>query len=495
MQGDIELMVPFEYQTEGIIRGIKHPRIIVADEMGLGKTGATLRTIRSLTMHEVLVVCPKSAIWVWKDEIQKWLGPDEAVFIGLAGRSNPRKRMPNVERDIWIREYQAFIACPFDRKVFITNYAQLGNIIARKRWWPAIVYDEAHIFRNGARKKKVVNAEGAVIKKGIQVFENAQQLVSDYIFPITGSPVVNGPKDLWPLLNLIQPAVYRSYWGFVGKYCHIIHNGYGIEILGPKDPEALKVELTPHIIRRLKVDVAKWLPPKLRSRIPYEMTPSQKKLYDQMADEMIATVGPDEDILAPNKLTQMTRLRQILISPLLLTGLNDGYTTWITSGLFDVLTEKVESEMLENHAIVIFSPYLQALKLVRDYLLEEAKLKFQPFYVNGKMTAQALGRNIQGFQESSGPRILFASVQMSTSWTATAASSCYFVGYDWSPSINEQAEDRLHRTGQLSTVNAYYFTAKGTIDEYILKVLERKTTWAKLSLGQALKPKEEVNDV
>jgi SWI/SNF-related matrix-associated actin-dependent regulator 1 of chromatin subfamily A len=141
--------------------------------------------------------------------------------------------------------------------------------------------------------------------------------------------------------------------------------------------------------------------------------------------------------------------------------------------------EAISEHLRENpHPAVVFTPFAQAIPHIR------ATLVGQPVYeVTGKLTDRQLDTVTSAFQKSTAPnKVLISTVQMGTSWEAFSASNVYFLGYDWSPDINIQAEDRLHRHGQVNPVLARYFVHEATIDNHLMDILERKTSVKRLVL-------------
>lgn len=436
-----------DYQAVDIVRAVQATlpsspgRIILGHEMGLGKTAIALHVLQALLHPQegsVLVIGPKVTLGIWEAEIVRWLGKEAGVTIWV-GTPAQRERL-------WSQ-----------RKQFVvTNYALVDQVLMRQVRWGAIVLDEAHTIRN--RKTKT--------------FQIVRRLQSSYLLLLTGTPVVNNPANLWTLLNLLDPKRWSSYWRFVTTYCHVVHNGFGQQVLGPKNPQVLRTALAPYLIRRRKEEVLLELPPKIRQVVPVLMTPAQQKLYDLMAHDLEVELVGGETIRAPSVLAKITRLRQISISPLLLGQPEQG-------AAMKAVLEQLELEIEAGNAVLIYSPFVSALTLLRPQV---EKLTDATFMVVGGLSASSVAAQVAGFQAESGRKALLATVTLGLGWSATAANVALFLGYDWTPAINLQAEDRLHRVGQTNSVRALYFASKGTIDQHILNVLSRKTTWATLSL-------------
>jgi SNF2 family DNA or RNA helicase len=304
------------------------------------------------------------------------------------------------------------------------------------------------------------------------LFLTAQKAKARYMFFLTGTPVYASAGDLWPLLNLIDRPKFGSYWKFVREWAFVEYNGFGHTVSGVKNPSALNALLRRdgYMLRRLKVDVLPELPPKTRMPVHIDMTPGQKAAYRQMAKDLVIEVereGGPGLLTIPSVLALFTRLRQLLVSPKIL-GLN------LESAVLTALREELDDT---DDAALVFTPYVAAFKYIAEALPHRQK-----FYVHGGQTPEELSQNVNGFQAYQGPKVLISSVLMGTSWTATSATLAYFLGYDWSPANNIQAEDRLHRVGQQNATTVKYFVHRGTIDEHIMDILDGKTRIARLIL-------------
>lgn len=451
-----------DYQLDAIKRiASGRTSMILADEMGLGKTATAVIAARYLSPRgNILVIAPKNALGVWQREIKQWAGEDAYIWSGDQHR-----------RTKVAKQFTQF-GDNVEHTFLVTNYALLEKLKLTPGFpttFDVVIVDEAHTIRN--RKTKT--------------FKSVKDVVSPKATTtllLTGSPVVNNLDDLWTLLHLSDPQRWSSYWRFVDTYLHKFHNGWGWEIGGPKAPEKFQRDTAPYVIRRTKADVATELPPKIRQQLPISPTGTQAKLYAQMAKDMLIEFEQDGEadfdkwLAAPNHLAQITRLRQILVSPKLI-GVD------APSTMLDALVERLTSEIDAKQSAVVFTPFAEAIPLIEAAItaaniVPEASV----FTVRGGMSAANLAAEIERFQTIDGPAVLISSLLMGTSWTATRASAAYFLGYHWTAAMNEQAEDRIHRLGQRETARIHYFVNERTIDEYILDIVNRKATWATLAL-------------
>jgi SWI/SNF-related matrix-associated actin-dependent regulator of chromatin subfamily A-like protein 1 len=432
----------YDFQEEGVDFLATQKRAILGDDMGLGKTPQALRAAERLDAFPMLVVCPKSATGVWMREAEKWLGITPNSYTGQNRKLDK------------------------DPAIVITSYVGVEEISSRLPF-RLTVFDEAHKLRNGRIRAKPNKKSGESITP--HLFLAAKKVKSPYMFHLTGSPIINDADDLWPLLHLANPYAWKSYWAYVNKYMFKDNNGFGWKVHDVKDPVGLRRDLERYMLRRKKTDVLLQLPEKRRVPWDLQMTPTQKRHYDNLVKEMMTELTDGGDILAvPSKLALLTRLRQLLVTPRLLGIDEDG-----------AAIEAIAEHLTENpHPAVVFTPFAQAIPHIH------AALNGQPVWeVSGKLSDRQLSAVTTSYQNSSAPnKVLISTVQMGTSWEATSASNAYFLGYDWSPDINIQSEDRLHRHGQFNPVLARYFTYEETIDQHLMNILERKTTVKKLVL-------------
>jgi len=409
---------------------------MLADEPGTGKTIQALYAAQALGVQKTLVVCPKNAFGVWIDECAKWWPEAHVIIFDLKHRRlDFSKNHPNI---------------------VITNYQQVANILAYLKYWDLAIFDESHILRN---------------RKTRTLYGVASRVWSGSVFMLTGSPVFKGAQDLWAPLHIMHPEQFKSYWKFVNQFCHVDNNGFGWQVHGIKNEQALWPALDEWVLRRLKVDVLPWLPEKQRQRVPLEMTRTQVKHYKALTTDLMTQLREDEYVLTPTILALDTILRQLLVCPRIL-GIDDD------GAAIKALAEDFE---LEPRPCVVFTPFVKAIPYITR-ALDKADVYYIGV-IKGGMKPEDLAKVIRDFRAYPRPeKVLVASVGVATSWAAPEASTCYFLGYDWSPSINTQAEDRLHRDGQKNAVTVKYFVHEKTIDRHVLEILDGKTSIAKLIL-------------
>jgi intein/homing endonuclease len=383
-------------------------RVLLAHEMGLGKTPTSLSMLRVLaTTTRVLILAPKTAIPVWERETAAWLaGTPMTVY-----RGTPKQRAA-----IW----DHYVATG---GVLATNYSFIGELVEKHVAFETIIVDESHMLRN----------------RKTAMFKALKKLKSTYFLALTGSPVVNGVGDLWTQLHLLDPKTFSSYWRFVNQFCVVTVDEFGTHVGGVRDAGGLQRALAPYMLRKTKQEVLTELPPKIRQIVPVPLTPRQRALYDDLADDLMATIGADDSVLlVPNVIAKITRLRQIVVTPALVGDANE-------SAMFETLREQVESEYAAGRSVLVFTPFAQALPFIEAVLGDLGRV----WTLQGGLSSAVMGERVAAFQaKAQANKALLCTTGVGSSFTATAASTVFFLGSAWSPAHNIQCEDRCILGGQ-----------------------------------------------
>lgn len=409
---------------------------ILAFDPGLGKTGTILSALPADT-NTILIVAPIIAFGTWIDEVRLWLGEEITIVTDRQSPDvNTRFVLVNPEQVSRLRHL------PFD--------------------WDLVIVDEIHKYRN--RSTKRYSDLEPITRK------------ANRTIGLTGSPIVNGVQDLWTQLHLVAPKVkaFASYHRFVNTWCEQYQGLEGYQRLtgAVRDDTAFRQMLSRYMLRITKEQVAAELPPKIRQALYVDMDERQQRLYTALVDDMVAELPTGEHVIAGNTLAQYTRLRQTLINPILYGGPN-------VSAASEAVSQSIDLDFDAGTSAIVFTPFAQAIPHIITTFRK--RLKNTSIYV---LTGAERNRQsvIREFQDQDNHRkILICTHAIATSFTATAASSAYHIGYEWTPEANIQAEDRIHRLSSRNTVHVHYVVHRGTIDEYIMDVLDRKTTYAQLT--------------
>jgi len=417
-------------------------RNFVAGGVVVHNCGKTVQSIaymyRNPQSLPAIVVCPASVKENWRREIEHWGGGKLSVAIAVPKSLDGQLAMnpPNV----LIINYDQLGKLVLEDEDIVTGKSKLSVRPSVLRWGPKlVVFDEAHYLKNSKAKRS--KAAGAIA-----------ELTGRRVIELTGTPVLNRPEELWHLLHLIDPEAWGSESKFKYRYCdwEKAWHGHAVRV-GAQRLDELHSRVTGHyMVRRLKKDVLKELPDKIRSCVPLCLEPAfvaaYRKLFDKTAAKILSETGGhfSAQNLAVVKAAVNTLRQEIglLKAPLA--------AAWVQEALES--TDKVVI-FSYHHAVTdkIVEVLLQAGVTVarmdgRDSL-ESRQIAVDAFQ-NGKLQVLACG-------------ILAAGVGLNL----TAADQVVFAERAWRPADHEQAEDRLHRIGQKRCVNVWFLDAEGTIDE------------------------------
>ncbi|MBX3027374.1 DEAD/DEAH box helicase [bacterium] len=418
---------------------------VLADDMGLGKTVQALAWLLHLREQDpqggpALVVCPASVVHNWARETARF-APDLRVLLLTSGKERHALREEIPAHDL-----------------VITTYALLRRDLDDWTGVPlrAAVLDEAQFIKN---------PDAAVARA-------AQALDARHRLALTGTPLENRALDLWSIMQFCNPGYLGGRAAFVRR------------IDRPDAPPhvraLLAAKLRPVLLRRSKGAVAPELPPRIEERRDCELTSEQRQLYlaELKRSRSLLAQLDTADRFAKDKLhvlAALTRLRQICCHPALAGGRAD-----LGSGKFDALFEMLEPLLAEGHKVLVFSQFVQCLKLLQA-ALKARGVRFHT--LTGATTKRE--QVVTGFQDDPEPCVFLISLKAGgTGLNLTAAS--YVVLFDpwWNPAVEAQAIDRTHRIGQDRTVIAYRMLALGTIEERIWELQQRKASLVRDVLGE-----------
>ncbi len=340
--------------------------------------------------------------------------------------------------------------------------------------WEVVLADEFHL--SGLMNHKTQTSK---------LFESHRKYFK-YIYLITGTPIRQGVIDLYNPLHICDPERFTNYWQYVNRWCATIMTPFGKSIeRNPRNIPEFRQMLDTYMVRRLKSEVLHDLPGKQRNAVGLIMTPKQQSMYNDLAKDFIYEGSEDESIIiAPNQMVTDLRLRQLLVTPRLLGGDDDG------AG-FNYLSEVVPELLQRERPVVIFTPFRQAIPLLED-LIRGWSLGTSIHVLQGGMAPEEFATSWQSFQESSSKnKIMLCVIKSGASFHATEAADCFFLGYEWDFNLNEQSEDRLCRLGQTRFVNCNYFVHAGdSIDEQVKEKLNSKKQSASWIIGTAQQYRE-----
>jgi SWI/SNF-related matrix-associated actin-dependent regulator 1 of chromatin subfamily A len=429
MADDADLEIPTlhgelrPFQRAGVRYALTQRKTFLADEQGLGKTVQALAALEVDGAFPAVVVCPASMKLTWAREVAHWL-PHRTTAV-LSGRSE-----------------RGWAAAKADRAdIVILNYEIVDGHLERLiDFGPrAGVFDESHYCKEprAKRTKACIALARHVDKTGLRL-------------ALTGTPVLNRPKELVSQLRLIgRLRDFDSGAGMARRFKN-------------RDSlERLHWHLRSHCyVRRLKADVLPQLPPKEQVTIPVELANleeyrlAERDLVGWLRAQPLDLHDYEARVAAAmrnERLVRLNKLRQLAGR-----GKLDAAVTW------------VEDFLESGEPLVVFADHVEVQKTLVESFPGAV-------HVLGDDSATARDDAVQAFQRIDGPQLIVCSLRAAGQGiTLTRASNVAFLELDWTPARLAQAEDRCHRIGQDDSVTAWYLLAPDTIDETMADVLAWK---------------------
>jgi SNF2 family DNA or RNA helicase len=395
---------------------------ILADEMGLGKTVQTIAFLISEENKKTLIITPTSLIYNWRDEIERFA---PTLNIGIAYGSCVKHEKIINEND-----------------VILTTYGTLKNNISKYEniEFDYCIIDEAQNIKNPtAQNTRTVKDIKAKVR-----------------FALTGTPIENNLIELWSIFDFAMPGYLYSKEVFEKKF--ILNNDC--------DLDSLKLLIKPFILRRTKKEVIDDLPDKIEKKILVEMAPAQKSIYSAYIKD-IRTKVKNNSRGKIEVFSYLTKLRQICLDPSIIINEYKG-----GSGKLKVAVSLVEEHIVSNGKILLFSQFTSALKKIGESLKEK---DIEYFYLDGSTKSKERIELVNEFNDSDKIKVFLISLKAGgTGLNLTSANLVIHFDPWWNPAVEDQATDRAHRIGQKNVVEVIKLVARGTIEEKIISLQERK---------------------
>ena len=406
---------------------------ILADDMGLGKTLQVISLLawacaQKEDRRPSIVVAPTSLVYNWNAELGRF-APHLRVMVSEGTQ---------VQRSQMIAQL-ANEDCGVD--VYITSYPLIRRDIAQLQHiaFRFAILDEAQNIKNAMS----VGA-GAV-----------KQLKAQTRFALTGTPMENHPGELWSIFDFVLPGYLLPFAQFMHRF------GDGGEM------DILRRRIRPFLLRRLKGDVLKELPEKNEIQMLADMTDEQRRVYQASLLRLRPQV---EGMLSSGSrievLSAITELRQICGHPSLV--LPD-YAA--SSGKLDLLLDILPGALEAGHRALVFSQFTRMLRILQRRL-EAAGV--QCLYLDGDTPPKRRIELVEEFNGGAGQVFLISLKAGGSGLNLTGADTVIHFDPWWNPAAEDQATDRAHRIGQKHTVNVIRLITRGTIEEQVVRLGQRK---------------------
>ncbi|XP_068931285.1 SWI/SNF-related matrix-associated actin-dependent regulator of chromatin subfamily A-like protein 1 isoform X2 [Petaurus breviceps papuanus] len=404
-------------------------RLLLADDMGLGKTIQAI-CIAAYYRKEwpLLVVTPSSVRFTWEQAFHRWLpslSPDSTNVVET-GKDSLTAGLINI--------------CSFDL------LSKLKKQL--KTTFQVIIIDESHFLKN----MKTVRCQAAM-----PLLKAAKRVIL-----LSGTPAMSRPSELYTQIVAVKPYFFPQFHNFGLRYCDAKKLPWGWDYSGSSNLGELKLLLEESImLRRLKSDVLSQLPAKQRKMVvvaPGQMNAKARAVLAAAAKEM-TTEKKNKRQQKEALLLFFNRTAEAKIQP-------------ATEYILDLLQSGREKFLVFAHH-----------KLVLDAISNELERKHIGYIrIDGATSSADRQTLCQQFQLSEKFSVAILSITAANmGLTFSAADLVVFAELFWNPGILIQAEDRVHRIGQTSSVSIHYLVARGTADDYLWPLIQEKIK----VLGQA----------
>lgn len=412
---------------------------ILADEMGLGKSLQTIcfikQVLREKPDSKIMIVCPTSLVYNWKKEFDKF-GSDLKYVVVF---DNKVKRLQVIN--------------DFDKyNIFITSYGLIrnDNDEYEDKSFEVCIIDEAQAIKNYqagmTREIKKIKARTKIA--------------------LTGTPLENSVMELWSIFDFIMPGYLNNVQKFKDFY-----NIHDVDSESLSKLNNLNYQIHPFILRRRKADVIVDLPDKIFNDVYLDLPPKQKRLYLSVLKD---TEREYKEILSSfdiNKarfkiLQLLMKLRQVCIDPNILFSNYNGEVIKM-----EKLLEVVNNYISDGHKILIFSSFKTVVDRVK-IMFEENNIS--SYMIAGDVKSKTRMELVEKFNNDSTNCFLITLKSGGTGLNLIGADVVIHLDIWWNPQVENQATDRAHRIGQTKKVTVIRFITRGTIEERIVELQNKK---------------------
>ena len=431
-------------------------RALIAHQMGLGKTWCALGYSEYKKLR-TLVVCPASLKTNWAREIKRLTGETPCIHSGTVPTPWDMKQLLLSKSRYHIINYD-ILAKKIEDFDTVDSKEQKGEklkVNIRDRWlWVEVL--------NASKFDVIVSDECHYIKNvGALRSQAARKLEAPRFLGMTGTPVLNRPGELWPILTILAPDKFPSYEAFLKQYTENNRDA--------KNVDELRELLKPLMIRKLKKDVVKELPPVNRIYEWTELSERAKLIYRKVLEGIYETLKewqPDqagEDQAIMSMLAQIMRLRQVVsvdkidFTSDLAVEINDSIE--VRNGTRDPV-----------HKVIVFCTFVPVAHAIAKRLGAEA------LWMTGELDQNERQKRVDQFKSDPGIRFLVATDKVAgEGLNLQEAYAVVFHDMLWTPAGHEQCEGRAYgRLADAHGIDSYWVTCENTIDQTMQEILARK---------------------
>ena len=421
--------------------------VLLADEMGLGKTIQAIGFMNVKKHKRVLIVCPATLKLNWRNELRKWLVYDI---------------------EIKVLDSKHLELC---EGINIINYDILGRIVDALPRQDLIVADEAHYCKSG---KSRIGKDGA--KKGGSLRGDALlRLDAGFKLALTGTPILNRPIEIQPVLEWLDNATWGDKFRFAMRYCALKRGRFGMDFSGSSNLDELQSRLrSTCMIRRLKRDVLKELPAKIRQVIELSAEGMGDVLKEEwQAFKNISTVIDNlkmavyQSKMAENDSEYHSAIAQLKAGTMVAFQQMALVRKQVAMAKVPYMIEHLKNCM--DKKVLFFAHHHDVIDAVSSAFPNSV-------VITGDTPVHKRQGIVDSFQNDTTIQLFLGNMRAAgVGLTLTASSHVVFGELDWVPANLSQAEDRSHRMGQTDSVLVQHLVLEGSLDAYMAnKIIEKQ---------------------
>lgn len=444
----------FEFQKEGVRKMLNmESNILLADSMGLGKTPQGSMYLRyKENSLPAIIICPASLKLNWQKEIKHWSGLKSYVINGKTPEylsDEFIKKYP-----VWIINYDILGSEDKDEKLEEQKrkeYCKENDLKYKKKTLKVYGWCDTIIEKNF---KTIICDEAQALGESTTIRTRAVSQICEGLskskkIMISGTPYETRTSQFYSLLHIIDPEGFNNEWKYKYRYCNPVKTFFGWKFDGLSNAEELHNRISKFMIRRLKEDVLKDLPPKIRSVIPLQITDNERKIYVETDKELEDAIMNKET----NILSKMAKLKQVAF------------------------------QVKKNSAIQFIKDYVENVGKLVVFIwhIESYNILMKEFEkiavgINGGVSIQDRNKAVEEFQNNPKIKLFVGQIKSAgTGLTLTASSCTVFLEFGMTAPQHLQAEDRVHRIGQKAdSVLAQYLILEDSIEQDCMNTLNNR---------------------
>ena len=444
----------FEFQKEGVRKMLNmESNILLADSMGLGKTPQGSMYLRyKENSLPAIIICPASLKLNWQKEIKHWAGLKSYVINGKTPEYLSEEFLKKYP--VWIINYDILGSEDKDEKLEEQKrkeYCKENDLKYRKKTLKVYGWCDTIIEKNF---KTIICDEAQALGESTTIRTRAVSQICEGLpkskkIMISGTPYETRTSQFYSLLHIIDPDEFNNEWKYKYRYCDPVKTFFGWKFDGLSNAEELHNRISKFMIRRLKEDVLKDLPPKIRSVIPLQITDNERKIYIETDKELEDAIVNKET----NVLSKMAKLKQVAF------------------------------QVKKNSAIQFIKDYIENVGKLVVFIwhIESYNILMKEFEkiavgINGSVSIQDRNKAVEEFQNNPKIKLFVGQIKSAgTGLTLTASSCTVFLEFGMTAPQHLQAEDRVHRIGQeADSVLAQYLILEDSIEQDCMNTLNKR---------------------